>query len=247
MHGSVPMDNPRVLVFGIAALACLALTQLPLVIKRDMGFQRRCYWGGTAGAMLCVVLAALPDWVGGVVFALVTLFGMTLAAYFTSSYLKIGGKVYAFHAADEKTDATGARKPSPAELEPDYDPLPDQYGTDVSATKMWWLMVPATALISFTMATNFGHGGKVGLAVGAAFAMVVVGAGYGVLDASWGYRIARKQYLQFVIIGLITGGTFTVFYFLGFGIGRAVPMRPKRSLERAVHPRFRDEPPPGQA
>ena len=54
--------------------------------------------------MVCVFFAALPDWLGGLVFGAATRFGMALAAYFTSSYIKIGGRIYAFHAADERPD-----------------------------------------------------------------------------------------------------------------------------------------------
>jgi hypothetical protein len=55
--------------------------------------------------------------------------------------------------------------------------------------------------------------------------------------------IARGQYVQFALVAMITVGVFTLFFYLaGFAIGRRWPMRPKRSLERAIHPRFRDEP-----
>jgi len=237
----VPADNPRVATFVIAAFLCLAITQLPAVVKRDVSFDRRCYWGGTAGTMVCVFLAALPDWLGGLVFGAATLLGMGLAAYFTSSYIKIAGRIYAFHAADERPDPRPGDAP-PAARDPDYDPLPDQYGTGASAARTWWMIVPATALCSLTVATNLGHDAKIGLAIGAAIVLVAAGLGYGVNDASWNYPLARKQYVQFVLVAVVTAGVFTVFYLAGFGIGRRWPMRPKRSLERAVHPRFRNEP-----
>jgi hypothetical protein len=236
----VPADNPRVVIFVVGAFLCLAITMLPAVVKRDVSFGRRCYWGGTAGTMVCVFFAALPDWLGGLVFGAATLFGMALAAYFTSSYIKIGGRIYAFHAADERPDPRPGDA-HPVARDPDYDPIPDQYGTGVSATRIWWMMVPGAALCVLTVATNLGHDAKIGLAIGAAIVLVVAGFGYGVMDASWKYPIARGQYVQFVLVAVVTAGVFTVSYLAGFGIGRRWPMRPKRSLERAVHPRFRDE------
>ena len=241
----VPADNPRVAIFVIAAFLCLAVTQLPALVKRGVSFDRRCYWGGTAGTMVCVFLAALPDWLGGLVFGAATLFGMDLAAYFTSSYIKIGGRIYREDlrlprgrlTTRSAAWACTAGRAGPR-LRPASGPVRDRRECSQD-------LVDDSAghrAVSLTVATNLGHDAKIGLAIGAAIVLVAAGLGYGVMDASWNYPIARGQYVQFVLVAVVTAGVFTVFYLAGFGIGRRWPMRPKRSLERAVHPRFRNEP-----
>jgi hypothetical protein len=109
VHASVHMK-----VFFALAGVCLAVTVLSSLAK-SIEAQRRIYWGGTAGAALFTFIGLLPDWTGGLGLAAAGLFAMALAAYFTSSYIKIAGKIYAFHTRDGQPDraaSAGRLRPS---------------------------------------------------------------------------------------------------------------------------------------
>ncbi|MCV7230239.1 hypothetical protein [Mycolicibacterium komossense] len=109
VHASV-----HVKVFFALAGVCLAVTVLSSLAK-SIEAQRRIYWGGTAGAALFTFIGLLPDWTGGLGLAAAGLFAMALAAYFTSSYIKIAGKIYAFHTRDGQPDraaSAGRLRPS---------------------------------------------------------------------------------------------------------------------------------------
>jgi hypothetical protein len=74
-------------VFFAAAVVCLAAGFALSSFRLAQSAQRRIYW-------VCACLAA-----GGALFG-----GMTVAAYVTSSYIKIGGKIYALTVADGQPD-----------------------------------------------------------------------------------------------------------------------------------------------
>jgi hypothetical protein len=225
----------HLLVFFAIALICLGITLLPLVRPMERSQARRVYWGGTAAAMIFAFLALLPDWVSGVVFAAAVLVGMTIGAYFTSPYITIAGKVRAFHTYDSQPDRPqGAAKP----VGPTYTRESDEYGTGVTAAKMWWLLVPAMALCSGYLAVSLGDGTGLRLVILAAAAVVLIAFAFGYLtDGSWGYRVARGQYPQFVLIALLTAGVFALVYLPAYAAGRQWPLRTKKSLERPAPPR----------
>jgi hypothetical protein len=228
MHTSLHMK----ILFAVAGV-CLLITVLSSLVTEDLRWQRRIYWGGTAGAALFTSIGAFPNWIGGLGLAAAGVFAMVLAAYFTSSYIKIGGKIYAFHTGDGQPD-----RPADSPRQPViYDPAEQTYGADVSAKKLWWLLVPAVGLCSVSVATNLGESNRVPVIAGAAFIVLFpVIFGYA-SDASWGYRVARGQYVQLVLLGIITAGVFVVLYLLAYGAGRRWPHRFKRSLEQPAPPR----------
>jgi hypothetical protein len=192
----------------------------------------------------CVFIAALPDVAGGLMFGAAAVFASVVTAYFATSYLKINGKVYTFHTFHEVSESAAVAATDLDRSESsgaEYDPYPDQYGTGVTATKMWWLLIAAIALCVFTAATNVGSHGSQGYLVTSLVVIAVFALGFGMMDASWGYRIARGQFLQFVLVGVVSAGAFTALYLGGYLIGRTWPMRSPKSLEYRVHPRFRDE------
>jgi len=223
---AIPADNPRTLTFVILAFVGLAATQLPLVCRdRGPGFGRRCYWLGTAGAAVCIVLAAAPNWLGGLGFSLFTVVAMTVGAYFTSSYIAIGGRILAFHTYDEHPE-TGRRG----------EPMSGEYGTGVTAPKAWWLLVALTGFCVFSVLVNYADPRSVRYALIAAVLVPLFGFGLGLVDASWGYRVARAQRVQFVLIAVITAAVFTNAYGVGYAVGMRWPFRPKSSLERSAEP-----------
>ncbi|WP_141564387.1 hypothetical protein [Mycolicibacterium palauense] len=232
------VHSPQTPYFIAAAFLFLALTQLPLIVRRGESFARFCYWGGTAGAAVCALIAAIPDWVGGIVFSAVTLFAMTLTAYFATHYIKIAGKVYTFHIQRDRSQ----RKDSDADPWRLPEGYPDAYGTGVTAAKMWWLLVPCSALCTFTAVTQFADSAGTGLVIAAVAAIVLLALGFGYFtDGSWGYPPARGQYVQFALVSILSAGVFAVFYLLAYATGRRWPLRNKKSLEYRAHSHFHEK------
>lgn len=225
------------LYFVIAAFVCLAISQLPIVVKRGETFARRCYWGGTFGAAISAFIAGIPDWLGGGFFACVTVFAMALPAYFTSDYIKIGGKVYTFHIrrSQEKTQPGKGSKLRP-KLPDNY---PDAYNGDITAAKMWWLMVVITVFLVFwtTVVLRDPSDRLMQILCIAFFVVMALALGYSG-DGSYGYPIARRQYVQFVIMSVISAGTFALLYLPAYFLGRRWPFRHSESLEREAPPKY---------
>jgi hypothetical protein len=71
----------------------------------------------------------------------------------------------------------------------------------------------------------------------AAAALVLASAGFGYIDASQGFPIARGQRLQFVILAVITAGAFTLLYLTGRQAGKRWPWRRGRSDDYGAHAR----------
>lgn len=226
------------LYFVAAAFVCLGIALLPIKVHRGETLERRSYWGGTFGAALSAMVAGIPDWVGGAMFACVTVFAMALPAYFSSGTLiKIRGKVYSFHIhrSQEKAQSQKNSRSSPL-LPEDY---PDAYNGDVTAAKLWWLMVVATAFLVFFVAAVFNNPADRLLQVACVVFFVVMAIALGYFgDGSYGYPVARRQYVQFVVISVMSAGTFALLYLPAYALGRRWPYRHSKSLEREARPRY---------
>ncbi|WP_099023669.1 hypothetical protein [Mycolicibacterium palauense] len=201
------VDNPHTLVFFVAALLSLALTFIPKGNKRSLSWQRKVYWSGTFGAAVCAFIASIPNFTTGALLAAFAVFLMTVSAYFTSQYIKIGSRVIAFQSATDLTDRAGGS----GELTDD-----EPYGSRVSAAKMWWLAVPSVGIGSVNL---FGYlydndglvYGLLGLGI-----LVATGLLIGCGDGLWRQRVARGQYLQFAIVAVISAGIFAVSYLVAY-------------------------------
>ncbi|MBI3214498.1 MAG: hypothetical protein HYZ38_11795 [Mycobacterium sp.] len=219
--GAPALHQPHTLIFFVGALLCLFVTQIPGWSKWSIDRQRQVYWGATAGAAACAFLAGLPDWQSGVLFGLFVLFLMAMTAYLLGNYIKIGGRIYAFHLQDAKPDPTpvgsGADDPTAS-----IDDGPDPYGGTVSAPKLWWLMVVGMGICSFNIGLHLTgtETERPWLWPFFVVAIVAIGAGIGVGDGAAGAGVARRQYVQFVVIAITTAGAFVVFYLVGYVIGR---------------------------
>lgn len=197
---------------------------------------RRVFWAGFLVASVSAFFIAYPpDWQSGIAFSLLVVFMMLLTAYFTSPYIKIRGKVLAFHISDSMPDPSPGGAPEPSSNDPEFDPAPDSYNGTVTAGKAWWLLIFTAALFGFPVIII--DEAKPWLAPLSAVAFVAIAAGLGYGDASWGYSIARGQRVQFVIIAIITAGVFTILYLGGRYAGKRWPLRRKQSLEYRAHPR----------
>ncbi len=196
---------------------------------------RRVFWGGALlAAISAFFIAYPPDWKSGALLAMFAS-GMTVfTAYFYTPYIKIRGKIYAFHIDDSRPDPSSGASPAPANDEPSYDPAQDAYRAlgGTTASKMWWLMIFAMALCVLGVAEYFHFRDSLWSAVSAAAVVVVVAALFGyAVDASPGYPIARGQYLQFAIVSVITAGVFTIFYLCGYFAGKRWPLHRAESSE----------------
>lgn len=197
---------------------------------------RRIFWTGVVIAVIGGFFAAYPpDWRTGLGLALLAGGVMLLRAYFTTPYLKLGGKIYAFNVADSRPDPDRGEKSSGNAV----DRAPDSYGGMVTATRSWWLLVPVAALTAVIIGGYVAGGSKPSswLALVMVGVLLVLAVSRGHEDGSWGYPIARGQRLQFSIIAVITAGFFAVLYLPAYYAGRRWPWRSQRSMEYRAHPR----------
>lgn len=212
--------------------------------------QRRIYWACACLAAVFGFLAAYPNSKTGLVVAGLFFAAMTVAAYVTTPYIKIGGKVYALTVADSQPDPEDAPTPSAdlagAESTPTaaasdkrFDPAPDSYSGLLTAAKMWWMLVVIALIVAVNAyAFLFSNGEAAVAAVGAAFlTLLAICVGYA--DGSWDYPIARRQYLQLGVASLITAGTFAMLYLAAYYTARRLPLRRRQSMEYRAHPRHR--------
>ncbi len=87
---------------------------------------------------------------------------MAVAAYAYTPSIKVGGKVYALTVQDSRPDADESSDNTDADAAaPKLDPATDAYSGIISATKMWWLLVPLLVISSgdtYAFATGEGEG-----------------------------------------------------------------------------------------
>ena len=227
------------LFFGVIVLCLILNVLIPSRITRSS--QRRIYWGSTCVAAISGFLAFYPDWKTGLAIAGLWLAAMTFAAYAATPYIKIRGKIYAVTVSLRQPDPED-RARSVKRTDAPYDPAPDSYSGMLTPATMWWMLV-VLAVIAAGDVYFFvlGRGGWSVPAMGAGLlALLAVGLGYG--DASWGYRIARGQYVPFGVASVITAGSFAVVYLTAYHTARHWPLRRTRSLEYRARPRHWESP-----
>jgi hypothetical protein len=229
------MSNP----FFVLLVACAVGALIQQYVKYSRSSQRRVYWGCASLGTIAAFLAFYPDSKKGLGMALFFLGAMTVIAYAYTPYIKIGSKVYALTAQDsrpdpdENSDDTAAT----ATATPEHDPAPDAYSGLLSATKMWWLLIPLLVISTGNVyAFVSGRGEWWVAAIGLAFLVfLAVAMGFG--DASWGYGIARGQHIQLVIAAVVTVGVFAALYMAAYQTGKHLPLRRKQSMEYRARPR----------
>ncbi|WP_328350794.1 hypothetical protein OG976_16610 [Mycobacterium sp. NBC_00419] len=219
-------------IFSVLAVVCLVVALVPLWTRMEIGRQRKFYWLGTFAAAASAFFAVLPNWQAGLALAAAGVAFMVFPAYFTSSLIKVRGRVFAYHIRDAEPDREPRRVATP-----DDDPWPDAYGNGVTAAKAWWVMIGIVVICVGNVVFSVLADKVEWTTLAAAVAFVIFALGFGYGDASWGYRVARGQHIQFAIIGILTVGTFTVLYLTAFVAGWRWPLRRKESLEYRAHPR----------
>lgn len=215
--------HPHTLIAFIVVVGCLILTSVPpLTGPAERPWKRPVFWSGVVGVTIAVFAGAVPYWWQAAGAALFSLAFLTAAAYFYTPYIKIGGKIHAFWISD-----SGGEAP------------PNAYEGMVTARKHWWATV-------FTV-TFFGGGllvpGKQPWWSIPVVTVILVTAsfGFGYLDASRGFPIARGQRLQFVILAIISVGSFTLLYVAGYFIGKRWRWPSRRTLDYGAHAQRRDD------
>lgn len=227
------LEQPHTLIFFVAALLCLAIALVPLFSSKEIGTQRRIYWGGTGGAALCFFLASLPDLGTGALLILGSFVFMAIPAYFSGPLIKVGGRVFAFRLEHSRSGRTATGRDDSGA----HEPPSDSYGGNVTASKLWWLLIFVVGLCASTIFQYVIDTEKVWIVVVSAVALVTFAVMYGVADGSWGHRVARGQYVQFGIITIMTIGTFTALYLAAYFASRRRPIRRRDPFENRGHSR----------
>lgn len=223
-------------LFFIVLAGCVAVAVIQQFFDHSRSSQRRVYWTCTGLGAVAAFLAIPEDTPKGIGVAAFFVGVMSVAAYAYTPYIKIGGKIRALAAQTPDPDDTSAESTTGQ-----HDPAPDAYSGMLTAPKMWWILV-LLMLISAgnTYAFATGDGEWWVAAIGIAF-LVFLAVATGIGDASWGYPIARGQRIQFVILVVVTLGTFTVIYLAAYALAKRRPIRSKHSLEYRAHPDLREK------
>ncbi|MGV9802490.1 hypothetical protein ACWDTP_31020 [Mycobacterium sp. NPDC003449] len=228
--------------FQIIFIAAIAVAVIQQFFDHSRSSQRRIYWSSTCVGAIAAFLTLYPDVGKGLLVGLAIFAAMGIAAYGYTPYIKIRGKIYALTAQDSDPDPEGKPIENAVDDEDhtEHDPAPDAYSGLLTARKMWWMVAVLMLIAAINLrifiesgCEDWGPG-----IIGAGF-LVFFGIGLGIGDASWGYRIAREQYVQFAIVSIITVGTFAVLYLVAYSLAKIKPLRRKGSMEYRAHPRHR--------
>jgi|SRR5579885_399078 len=113
-------------LFIVTGAFGLLLTVLASPKNRRAG--RRVYWAGCLIATISAFFIAYPpDWKTGILLSLFVS-GMTVfTAYFSTPYIKIRGKIYAFHIDDSRPDPSPDGTPESGNENPGPHPPPNAY------------------------------------------------------------------------------------------------------------------------
>ncbi|QYL17633.1 hypothetical protein [Mycolicibacterium pallens] len=159
-----------------------------VILPVNVIWKRRTYWTGwIAGAILLASYVSDHGPMPAALTAVTCLAVAALYAFYSTPFIKIGGRVRTFWISDARED-------------PDEPPAPaDSYLERVTACSMWW----NTALLSmvtggFALAT--GWLAPVGIMGGALLAAPLAATGH--LDRKDRFPIARGRYLPFAIVVL---------------------------------------------
>lgn len=176
----------------LAGMVILFVGLLSLLFVRDVRYARRVYWLSWASAGSVMSLAVVDRGLPVVFLAAVAAIGFaSLYAYFRTSYIKLGGRTYAFTIPDSRPDPP--RDGSPSVLPP--API-DSYRGMITAPKLWWTLAIVTGVAAYAAFELGISGATLGLTafVTAAFSLI------GHWDAREHFPIARRQFIQLSLI-----------------------------------------------
>lgn len=173
-------------------LAVGIVGSIALGFVHNVRIERRIYWSTWLLSPGVMTFGAVHRGWGTalVVYALVAALGVLLA-YFRTSYLKIGGRIYSYAIARTQPDPLPDGSPAPP-----VAPPPDAYRGRVTATAHWCLLT-VFSVVAGTSALMLGMGPAT---LGAGVFAVVLLAGTGYLDSYDGFPIARRRWVQLAMI-----------------------------------------------
>jgi hypothetical protein len=223
------------MITPIFAVTAVLGVLLPLLPSKNARTERRLFWIGALIASVSAFFALYPpDLGGGLGLAGALAAVLVIRAYMSTSHIRIRGRTYAFNLRDSEPD----ERPTTSG-KPDYDPAPDSYAGFATAAKTWWLFAVVMIGCAFIVAIFVTQREGPWYALATSAVMVIVPLLSGHQDSSWGYRVARGQWVPFAVVGVATLGTFTALYFLAYAAGKQWPLRPKGSMEYRAHPHLR--------
>jgi hypothetical protein len=215
--------------------------------------QRRLYWAGAGLAAIAGFLMFYPNLKSAIGIAVMLFATITLMAYVSTPYIKIGGKIYALASSDRQPDPQDS--PTVDDSAPHPHNAPDQPGGPLidsapssddgtfSHVTVWWALVVIAGIAAANVGAFLFSDGKAAPAAGGAgfLALLTIITGY--CDASWDYPIARGQSLQLAIASLITAGSFALLYLIAYHTAPHFPLRRQQSPEYRAHPHHRKSAP----
>lgn len=151
----------------------------------NVRIERRIYWAAWLFATTLMACAFIDR--GWHIFLAIVGVGLAAAltfAYFRTSYLKVGGRIYAYAIPRTRPDPSVDGSPAPSVIPP-----PDSYRGMVSAATHWWSLV-FFSVVAGTVGLFLGVGEE-SIFLGA-IAVVVFGL-TGYIDARDGFPPARNQ------------------------------------------------------
>lgn len=211
-------------------VAFISATFLESFLEVNKTTHQAIYWSCTMAAGACGFFVAYPNIKEGALAVVFVIGGLTLVAYFTTSYLRVRGRTYTDTTVQKSAGSDGADGNPPR-----IDGRDVSYSGIYSPAKMWWGMVPVAVIMTAAVALAFSGQKPWWYAFIGTGLLVLLAPLSGLGDGSWQYAIARGQYVPFVFVGLVTAGTFTVLYLVAYYVGRRWPVRRKQSLEYRAH------------
>jgi FtsH-binding integral membrane protein len=212
-------------------VAFIAATFLESFLKVDRKIHQAIYWSCTAAAAVSGFFVAYPNIKEGVLAVVFVVAALVSVAYFTTSYIRVRGHTYADTAIGNEADA------DEVEGEPRNAGRDDSYSGVYSPPKFWWGMVPVALIMTAAVVLSASGQKPWWYALIGVGLLVLMAPTSGLGDSSWGYAIARGQYLPFALVGLVTAGSFTVLYLVAYYVGRRWPVRRRQSMEYRAHAR----------
>lgn len=194
-------------------ILCFIVAGIPAFAKVDLAVAKRLYWGGCSGAaILGAVTVSRRGWAACLAVVLLIGFLAVLRAYFQTSYIKIGDRVFAHSVPDTVDEKSGRVDRAPA----------DSYGGTVTAPKQWWVFAALACILGGAVySLGFDWRGIFAVAF-----LSFLGAVTGHDDSSRELPVVRGQRVQAFIVLVASIPMFLIppaAYLVGYEVGKRRP------------------------
>lgn len=227
-------------LFFCVVVLCFVAGFMLSYLNISASAQRRLYWSCACAAGVSGALSTYPNWDGAATMGILPVAAMVVMAYVSTPYLKLGGRVYALTPGTQRSGSEEAPAAEGDSHVQEADSTADSYGL-LTPAAMWWTLV-VVGVIAAGNVYGFAAGkGSALAAVAMAAFLVLLAVGTGYADASWRYRVARGQFVQFGLVSTITAGSFALVYLGAYHIAQRRPLQRMQSMDRRAHPRSLEE------